>query len=153
MAGVDDELAVLAGLESSGLRDEWRRLYRTEPPPYLSRDLLVRAVAYRVQERALGGLTAMTRRRLHSLAQNLAAGRSAALEASAGFKPGSRLVREWHRRTHTVTVLDDGFEYEGERYRSLTQIARLITGARWSGPRFFGLARAGKPAVAGADHE
>jgi hypothetical protein len=153
MAGVDDELAVLAEMDSSELRNEWRRLYRTEPPPYLSLDLLLRALAYRVQERALGGLTAMTRRRLRSLAQDLAAGRSAALETSAGSKSGSRLVREWHGRIHTVTVLDDGFEYDGERYRSLTQIARLITGVRWSGPRFFGLVRARKPAAADADHE
>jgi hypothetical protein len=68
------------------------------------------------------------------------------------LKPGTKLVREWHGRVHTVSVLDDGFEYQGERHRSLTHIAQRITGARWSGPRFFGISKR-RRAAEGAGHE
>ena len=130
--------------DGSALREEWRRLCRVEPPR-ISRDLLVRALAYRLQELEFGGLPKWAR-------QNLAGSAAAADFADAGgaltpkptlprLKPGARLVREWHGRTHAVIVLEDAFEFEGKRYRSLTQIAREITDAHWSGPRFFGLVR------------
>jgi hypothetical protein len=94
-------------------------------------------VAYRLQEKALGGLTGAVKRKLKLLAQQAQPG--GALEAFISLKPGTKLVRSWHGKTFTITVLQDGFEYDGKRYGSLSQIACLITGTRWSGPRFFGL--------------
>jgi hypothetical protein len=138
---VADRLAQLETLDLSAMRLEWRRLYRAEPPR-LSRDLMMRALAYRIQEIALGGLSKATLRRLASLAADFESDGRIATPAQPRIKPGARLVREWHGRTHAVVVTEEGFEFEGKRYRSLTGIARKITGAAWSGPRFFGLARA-----------
>lgn len=134
--------AAVAALETRtthDLRVEWRKLYRAEPPSRLSRDLILRAIAFRLQERAHGGLSPTTQRRLNSLAEELKAKGAAQFDPGAILKSGTRLVREWHGRAHAVMVLDDGFEYEGQRYRSLTRIATLITGVHWSGPVFFGL--------------
>jgi Protein of unknown function (DUF2924) len=133
-----DRLAVLPTLGVGDLRLEWRRLFRAEPPR-LSRDIMTRAIAYRLQEITQGGLSKVTQRRLMTLANQLETdGRIAPLPGPR-IKPGSRLVREWRARTHTVSVTDDGFEFQGKTYRSLTKIAFDITGAKWSGPRFFGL--------------
>jgi Protein of unknown function (DUF2924) len=130
----------LEALTTADLRIEWKRLYRATPPTRLSRDLLIRGVAYRVQERAFGGLSPNTRRRLRSpSATSNRRGGPAAIPV--GLKPGAKLVREWHGRVHTVNVLDRGFDYQGQSYRSLTRIARRITGAHWSGPVFFGIKR------------
>jgi hypothetical protein len=147
MATVEAELGTLANLPTQDLRLEWRHLYRCDPPTRHSRDLLLRAVAYKVQERALGGLSPKTKRRLRMLARGLAADGTAPFEPGPVLKPGARLVRGWHGRAHVVTVLDDGLEYEGQHYSSLTEIAKLITGTHWSGPRFFGLN--GRKSVAG----
>jgi hypothetical protein len=141
MTSVDDELAALTKMSGHALRIEWRRLYRSEPPPRLGRDLMVLAIAFKIQERAHGGLAQATRRRLRSLEQELASSNGTA-NAALSLKPGARIVRQWRGRVHAVVVLEEGFDYEGERFRSLTQIARLITGVKWSGPRFFGLIRA-----------
>jgi len=134
-------LGRLQDLDGAALREEWRRLCRSEPPR-ISRDLLMRAVAYRLQELEFGGLPKWARQSLadattNSQPSNRNEGTSKPAEPR--LKPGARLVREWRGRTHTVMALDDGFEFEGRLYRSLTQIAREITGAHWSGPRFFGL--------------
>jgi Protein of unknown function (DUF2924) len=126
------------------LRREWRRLYRGEPPK-LSRDLLVRGIGYRLQEIQHGGLGKSTRRKLKTLAKMFRTEGRVAPDPGLSLKPGARLVREWHGRTHTVTVTDDGFEYAGTTYPSLTKIAIKITGAHWSGPRFFGLMRSAAP--------
>ena len=136
------QLDALAKLEAGKLRAEWRRLHRTEPPSRLSRDLLIRSIAYKIQEWANGGPSAALKRRLRGLAEQLAAGNDVAGSGGTVLRPGARLVREWRGTTHTVTVLEDGFDYDEERYRSLSQIAKAITGAHWSGPRFFGLTRA-----------
>jgi Protein of unknown function (DUF2924) len=120
------------------VRREWRRLYQREPPR-ISRDLLVLALSYRLQEIAQGGLTKATRRKLQSMAKALRTMGRVAPAPSLSLKPGARLVREWGGRTHTVTVTEEGFEYAGENYPSLTKIAKKITGAHWSGPRFFGI--------------
>jgi hypothetical protein len=132
----------LQELDGSALREEWRRLSRSEPPR-ISRDLLVRALAYRVQELEFGGLPKWARQSLvgSAIDPSEAEGAPKPKPARPRLKPGARFMREWHGRTHSVAVLDDGFEFEGKRYRSLTQIAREITGAHWSGPRFFGLAK------------
>ena len=119
-------------------RREWRRLYHCEPPR-ISRDLLIRGIGYRLQEIEHGGLDKATRRKLQTIAKALRVTGRVGPTPSLILKPGARLVREWHGRTHTVTVTEDGFEYAGTGYASLTRIARKITGAHWSGPRFFGL--------------
>jgi hypothetical protein len=120
------------------LRREWRRLYRSEPPR-ISRDLLVRGIGYRLQELEHGGLGKATRRKLKTLAKMFQATGRVAPDPGLRLKPGARLVREWHGCTHTITVTEEGFEYAGASYVSLTTIANKITGAHWSGPRFFGL--------------
>jgi hypothetical protein len=132
------EVARLATLSVKDLKDRWRSLYGTEPPRYISRELLTRAVGYRLQERAFGGLKPTTIRRLELLsggAANHLIHPLAARKAAAG----TVLIREWRGVSHHVEVLDDGFVYRGQRYQSLSEIARLITGSRWSGPLFFGL--------------
>lgn len=140
---VGAELTRLEGLTNFELRSEWRRLHSMQPPKSLSRDLMLRGITYKIQERAFGGLSKSVRRRLSG----------AALEASQGVtrkaapalvKSGTRLVREWNGQTHTVLVHADGVEWRGKRYRSLSVVAREITGAHWSGPRFFGLDRRAK---------
>ena len=136
-----DRLARLETLDLSAMRQEWRRLYRAEPPR-LSRNLMMRAIAYRIQEIAFGGLSKATLRRLATLAAEFESDGRIAPPAQPRIKPGARLVREWHGRTHAVVVTEDGFEFEGKLHRSLTSIARKITGAGWSGPRFFGLTKA-----------
>jgi len=141
-AAAPDVEAQIIGLETltiGELRIEWQRLYRATPPTRLSRDLLLRGLAYRVQEGALGGLSLRTKRRLRSLAGQGGDPRNA---AASKLRPGTKLVREWHQRVHTVSVLEGGFEYQGERYASLSRIARRITGVTWSGPRFFGISMA-----------
>jgi len=143
-AGATDIEARIVGLEAltiADLRIEWRRLYRTTPPTRLSRDLLIRGVAYRVQAGAEGGLSLAAKRRLRALSEGANRRGKLAEPAPVFQKPGTKLVREWHQQVHTVSVLDDGFEYQGERYRSLTRIARRITGVHWSGPRFFGISK------------
>jgi len=147
---LSDRLAVLAGLSLADLRLEWRRRYRAEPPR-LSRDIMIRAIAYRLQEIAHGGPSKVTQRRLMTLAAEFETGGRIAPPPRPRVKPGSRFVREWHGRTHTVCVTDDGFEFQGKTYRSLTKIALDITGAQWSGPRFFGLTKT--PATATATPE
>jgi hypothetical protein len=131
-------LEALCDLTPHELRKEWWRLYRSQPPR-LSRDLLVRAISYRVQELRHGGLSKATRRKLASLAEARDPGAVISQEDAQRIRAGARLIREWNGRTHTVMVEEEGFSYGGRIYRSLSAIARDITGARWSGPRFFGL--------------
>ena len=145
---VNSALADLENRSTPELRAEWRSLYRTNPPTRLSRDLLLRGIAFRWQERLQGGLTMATNRRLDALAAQLDGKAASAFAPSPVLKAGTRLVREWHGRAHAVIVLEDGFEYQGRRYASLSRIASLITGTRWSGPVFFGLKR--RPATAAA---
>ena len=137
-------LEQLQALDGAALREEWRRLRRSEPPR-ISRDLLLRAIAYRLQEVEFGELPKWARQGLAGSTKasdaDGAGGERTHKPAAPRLKPGARLVREWHGRTHAIVVLDDAFEFEERRYRSLTEIARKITGAHWSGPRFFGLAK------------
>lgn len=138
---IDARITELEALTTADLRVEWQKLYRATPPTRLSRDLLTRGVAHRIQEQAYGGLSLSTKRRLRSLSGDCdRRGRPPAAPAIV-LKPGAKLVREWHEHVHTVSVLEHGFEYRGEDYRSLTQIARLITGVHWSGPLFFGISK------------
>jgi hypothetical protein len=137
---LSQNIAALTGLTAQQLRTEWRRLYRSHPPR-LSRDLLVRTIAYRMQELAYGGLSKATQRKLVMLTKELQTNGRIAPDHGPRVRPGARLVREWRGRTHTVVVTEDGFEYAGKSYSSLSKIAQTITGAHWSGPRFFGLNR------------
>jgi hypothetical protein len=139
-----ERLAALAALDAASLRAEWRRLYRSHPPKRAGRDLLAHAVAYKLQERALGGLSAATKRKLRDFAAQLETGDGTAFDPGIVIKPGAKLLREWGGDTYVVIALEDGFEFDGRHYRSLTKIAQQITGAHWSGPRFFGLKRAPK---------
>ncbi len=132
-------LRALEGMTYDGLRTEGRRLYRAHPPKRVARDLLVLGVAWKVQEQAYGGLGAATKRRLADMAKTMERDGDLARSRVARLKPGAKLIREWRGETHTVMVLEDGFEWRGKRRRSLSVIAKLITGAHWSGPRFFGL--------------
>jgi hypothetical protein len=133
-------IARLNELTAQQLRDEWRRLYGGQPPR-LSRDLLIRTIAYRIQEVAYGRLSKAIQRKLAVLGKELKLKGGVVVTPDLSIRPGARLVREWRGRTHTVIVTEDGFEYAGEVFLSLTKIAQAITGAHWSGPRFFGLLR------------
>jgi hypothetical protein len=141
---LSERLTALATLDATSLRAEWRRLYRSHPPKRAGRDILARAVAYKLQERLYGGLSAATKRKLRDFAEQLESGNGTVFDPGIVLKPGAKLLREWGGDTYVVIALEDGFEFEGRRYRSLTKIAREITGAHWSGPRFFGLKRAPK---------
>ena len=138
---IEGEIDRLRSLGLEDLRREWR-LNHAEPPR-ISRDLLVLALGYRLQEIAHGGLGKTVRRKLQTMAKALRTTGRVGPTPSLSLKPGARLVREWGGRTHTVTITEDGFEYAGANYPSLTKIAKKITGAHWSGPRFFGLLVAG----------
>jgi hypothetical protein len=109
----------------------------------MSRDLLLRALGYHVQVQAEGGLGKSARKRLAALMASKENGDQPPRPAAPQLKPGTRLVREWRGDVHQVTVRDDGFDYRGTQYASLSRIAREITGTRWSGPLFFGLRKAG----------
>jgi hypothetical protein len=135
-------LAALAELDYGELRVEWRRLYRAHPPKKMSRDLLELGVAWKLQEKALGGVGASVRRRLADLAQTMATRGDLVKARAVTLRPGARLVRQWHGETHEIVVLEDGYRWRGEHWRSLSAIARAITGTQWSGPRFFGLYKA-----------
>lgn len=142
-SAVERELDRTRSLKSAELRLEWKRLYQSSPPK-ISRDLFVLALGYRIQELQYGGLGKATRRKLQTVAKSLRTNGRVGPMPSLTLKPGARLVREWHGRTHTVTVTEEGFEYAGNIYPSLSKIAKQITHAHWSGPRFFGLAASGK---------
>ncbi len=131
---LDRELQGLGRRSRHSLAERWTALYGTPPPPRTSRSLMIRAVAYRLQERAFGGLAASTRRLL--AAQAPCARRRL---PSREVRPGTVLLRDWQGVTHQVTVTAGGVLYRGERHRSLSAVARIITGSRWSGPLFFGL--------------
>jgi hypothetical protein len=132
-------LGSLQRLEKPALRAQWLEAFGRPAPARLRRDLLVRILAYRIQELAFGGLSPATRKRLQQLARTFESDPRAALPDVPVIKPGTRLIRKWRDQVHQVTVVEKGYEYHGKRYRSLSQIARSITGTRWSGPLFFGL--------------
>jgi hypothetical protein len=115
-------------------------LFGEDPPAKLRSSLIIQPIAYRLQEKALGGLKPATLRLLERIADDATAGRPVSTTpAKIHTTTGTVLMREWHGKKHQVTVMEDGFLYRAKRFRSLSQIARAITGARWSGPLFFGL--------------
>ena len=148
MADLADKLNGLAALPPAALRPEWRRLYR-EPAPELSPDLLVRGIAWRLQEKQLGGLAPAVKRELARSAEHGAPPSEPGAPASVSLRPGTRLVRSWNGQTYSVLVTGDGYRMGDQTYASLSSIARAITGTKWSGPRFFGL-KSPAPAREGA---
>ncbi len=141
-----ERISELETLSTTELRARWEQAIKRSIPKRASRDLLRRVLAYHMQEQTEGGLSKSTRRRLAKLAGLNGENREPISPPILRLKPGSRLIREWHGVTHSVTVLGDGFDWRGTRYASLSQIARAITGARWSGPLFFGLRKTGSRA-------
>ncbi|MEK6710372.1 MAG: DUF2924 domain-containing protein [Nitrospinota bacterium] len=135
----DGQFARLQNLTLEKLRQEWRNAFETDPPACRSREVVRQLLAWRIQEKALGGLSPESRRRLKQLAGAFGRNPDHKLAASPLPKPGTVLVREWKGVLHRVQILREGFEYEGERFDSLSEAARKITGTRWSGPLFFGL--------------
>src|SRR5215475_8867610 len=131
---IAETLARLSKLTIFELRGEWRRLHRSPPPMRLSRDLLMRGITYKLQERPLGGLSSSILRKLERLNLDSKASDGQKPAPPISLKAGTRLVREWRGVTHTVLVKAQGFEWNGQRNRSLTVIAHKITGAHWSGP-------------------
>lgn len=130
---LDQRLEAIEAMQPRALREEWERAYGT-PSPGISTHLLRMGLAWRLQEKSLGGFSRAAR---HVLAARDYA--KAAQVQRRRLTPGTRLVRDWHDEGHTVTVLEEGFLYDNRSWPSLTAIARHITGAKWSGPRFFGL--------------
>jgi hypothetical protein len=129
-----EQVTAIEEMSSRERKAEWHRRMGAVAPPAFGSGLLARALAYEVQAKALGGLSKADLKRLARF------GSSGQLEPTTGaVKPGTWLSRTWHGEVHQVVVLEAGFEYRGERFSSLSQIAMRITGAHWSGPRFFGL--------------
>jgi hypothetical protein len=142
-----EALARLPLLDLPELREEWRRLYGAKASLRLSRDLLIRAIAYRLQELALGRLRPELRRQLRRITAELEQTGTATPQRRPQLASGTRLIREWRGRHYEVVVLDEGFSWQGTRYRSLSAIARRITGTAWSGPLFFGIRHAASPSL------
>ena len=133
------EIAGLSELGIDELRERWKVMFGKAPSQEIGRSFLTRAIAYHLQERAYGGLKPSTRRLLARIAEETMTGSSPKKLQSRMAQSGTILIREWQGNAHRVTMLDDGVSFNGKRYRSLSEVAREITGSRWSGPRFFGL--------------
>lgn len=136
MSRIDDELDALAGLSPAQLKERWSGL-EGSPSPSFPTSLLRRLVAQRLQERRYGALPALVARELARLGQEKPG--ADPVRSRIELTPGTRLVREWNGQTISVEVTEDGFRYGDRTWRSLSEIARYVTGAHWSGPRFFGL--------------
>jgi len=136
---IDMRLAALPELSKTALCELWKQLFDTTPSPELRRDLMIPILAFRLQEQAFGTLKSAPRARLHQFSQAFKANSSSEVLSAPQLRPGTRLVREWRNQVHLVNVKTNGYEYQGARYKSLSEVARLITGTRWSGPLFFGI--------------
>ena len=134
-AAVTDRIAALSAMTNDDLRALWQEVFGSKVPFHAQKELLVFGIARRIQEDAFGGLPKRLKKRLESLESEPEGQR----QPSRPIKPGTRLIREWRDDTHEVIVCDRSYTYRGQAYTSLSEIARLITGTRWSGPRFFGL--------------
>ena len=139
----------LGSLSRDQLKLLWQDLFSHPAPPRFRRDLLLAFIAYRLQEKCHGGLSAKTRRELRALAEAVGRNKDYRPASTPAYKPGTRLIRLWGREVHEVTILTEGYAYRGAVYRSLSEIARLITGTRWNGQAFFG--QRGKRKVRAAD--
>jgi len=134
-AAVEAEVDGIRSLGIAALRARWRLMFGVPPPAGLTKDIIRRLIAYRIQEKAFGGLDRETKKVLNRLAR----GNKPRLELNRRLKPGAVLLREYQGTRHTVTVVPEEFSWQGTSYSSLSTIARAITGTAWNGPRFFGL--------------
>src|SRR3954468_2955071 len=147
---IEGEIARLRDLSLEELRAQWQRQMRTPAPACFKSDLLFRTLAYQLQVKAFGGLDRATERLLDRLAEAEDPGAVLASVRRRRIKPGTELIRQWAGTAHRVVVTEAGFAYAGQPYTSLSEIARLITGTNWNGPRFFGLRqekRSGGPSI------
>ena len=144
-SSVSSELAAIATMTYSELHLAWRRHYHAVPPKKMSRDILELGIAWKIQENKLGGLGTAVKRQIADLARTMEAKSDLAKPRAISLKSGARLLRTWEGVTHEVMVVEDGFIWAGKTWRSLSAIARDITGTRWSGPRFFGLTATTEP--------
>lgn len=140
MDNLQNKVLYLSTLSTMQLKVEWRRLMGSDPPD-VSADILERALAYELQAKTAGGLSAARKRELDRLARQLERTGSLTALREMSLKPGTHIARDWHGRTHHVLVTEEGFLYQERSYLSLSQVATAITGTKWSGPRFFGLKR------------
>jgi hypothetical protein len=145
-SSITKRLDSLPSLSNPAVCELWRQLFKKEPPPEIRKDLMLRIVAHRLREQEFGGLSDAGCRQL---ATTFEADPNAVISNRPPIKPGTRLVRQWKEQVHVVEVETEGYEYRGSRYENLSEIARLITGTRWSGPLFFGL----KPKQSNASQE
>jgi hypothetical protein len=136
---LSEQLTSLPEMNKAALCALWREHFGAPPPEQTRRDLIIRVLAYKIQEQAFGGFSTAIRRRLRQFASAMEKDPNATISNTRVIKPGTRLIREWQGKSYKVTVAKSGFEYDGQWYASLSEIARLITGTRWSGPLFFGL--------------
>lgn len=146
MATPSEITTAIGEIEQLGRPDllaRWRAVFGRPAPAKVSRELLIRALTYDVQAKAYGGLSPATRAKLIRLAAAIRERGDAAIAAGPRIKPGTKLIREWRGETYEVLVVDQGFAWQGKVWASLSEIARAITGTRWSGPLFFGLKRPG----------
>jgi hypothetical protein len=142
----EEALKTLPRCSIDDLRERWRALFRAEPPPAFGPDLLRRSIAHKLQENTHGKISVAAQRELNRIIALMERDPAARIESPRRIKAGAVLVRDWKTKTHCVTVLDDGFAYDGHTYASLSEIAREITGTNWNGPRFFGLRLSNKSA-------
>lgn len=138
-SSTDDTIAELERVPRNILAAQWRTLYRSEPPKGVGQRFLIGAIAHALQLRQAGRKQSSVQRRLERHTKSRSPSHAPKTATPQKLQPGARLIRDWNGSTHTVDVTEDGFVWNDERYRSLSAIARAITGARWSGPRFFGL--------------
>ena len=136
---ISERLVSISKINKSELHDLWKQLFEHVPSSRVRRDIMIPILAYRLQEKALGELTVEAKRKLSTFARTLERNANAEFLYPRSIKQGTRLVRQWHDKVHVVEVEKRGYKYNGSSYESLSEIARLITGTRWSGPVFFGI--------------
>jgi hypothetical protein len=138
MSVIETKLAALSTLSSAQLGGEWLQLHGKPAPPY-SNQLLSLGLAYKLQEQWYGGLTPNHQKLFNRLMKESGQTKSTPTVIADAYMPGTHLLREWQGKTHRVVIQDKGYLYGDQSYKSLSQIAKEITGTNWSGPRFFGL--------------
>src|SRR6266576_731416 len=141
-AALETEIGRLPALSLLELRNRWKTLFGHSAPKSLRRSFLARAVAYQMQVEAYGGLSVATKRRLREIVNAVRNGDASAALGSNRIKAGTQMIRQWQNTTHKVTALNEGFEWDGRTYKSLSAVANAITGTNWNGFAFFGIKRA-----------
>ena len=141
-AALETEIGRLPALSLLELRNRWKTLFGHSAPKSLRRNFLARAVAYQMQVEAYGGLSVAIKRRLREIADAVRNGDANAALGSNRIKAGTQMIRQWQNTTHKVTALNEGFEWDGRTYKSLSAVANAITGTNWNGYAFFGIKRA-----------